>query len=266
MQVNASADTTVIHVHGRGGNFYENSFVRRMYEVYPENRLNFLAFNNRGHSSYVEAYKDEQVIYVGSAIEEFEECLLDLDAAVAYARTISPNVILQGHSLGCEKVMYYALKRDPTIPLIMLSPCDGYRLQVIYRYPETVEEQIARLKSDYSMESIDFVPPEEYGIRAGGIYYHVPITAKALVSLLESPAFRVLRRGYAWENPLANRCYVYLGGDDGFQVDGTVAMRDVVLERFTKPQVEIFERGDHQLRKVMPEVFDSIIRWISDIK
>jgi len=265
MLANAESDITVIHIHGRGGNFYENSFARRMYDVYPRMGVNFLAFNNRGHSSYVEAYRNGEVIYIGSSIEEFGESLLDLEAAVTFARSIAPTVILQGHSLGCEKVMYYGQERDPAIPLILLSPCDGYRLQTIYIDPETVEDQIVRLSSTYSLEGMELVPPEEYGIRCAGIYYHVPITAKALISLLTSPAFRLLRRGYPWDNPLINKCYTYLGCEDALQIDGAEAMRDVVLERFVDPNIQLYPHGDHQLRRAMPEVFDSIEEWISRV-
>jgi pimeloyl-ACP methyl ester carboxylesterase len=260
--VSAGSDLTVIHVHGRGGNFYENSFLRRMYQEYPRFRINILAFNNRGHSSYVEAYRSGEVAYVGSAVEGFEESLLDLQAATAFARSIGSRIVLQGHSLGCEKVMYYGLNREHSLPLVMLSPSDGYRLQTVYRDPETVEGQILRLKSTYSLRGLEIVPPEEYGIRCGGLYYHVPITAQALVDLLTGPAFRLLRRGYQLDERLQNKCYAYLGDEDPLQIDGTQAMREVILERFIDAHVEIYPQGDHQLRGAMPEVLESIAEWI----
>jgi hypothetical protein len=170
---------------------------------------------------------------------------------------------LQGHSLGCEKVMYYGQHRDASLPLILLSPSDGYRLQTIYRDPETVEDQISRLRSSYSLQGLEILPPEEYGIQGPGLYYDVPITAKALVSLLTGPAFQVLRRGYHWEHPLTNKCYTYLGGRDSLQIDGVEAMRDVVLERFADAYVDIYPQGDHHLRGAMPEVLDAIVNWIS---
>jgi hypothetical protein len=259
---NANSDVTVVHVHGRGGNFYENSFVRKMYDIYPRFGMNFLAFNNRGHSSYVEAYKHGQVVYVGSAIEEFDECLLDLEAATKFARSLGPNVVLQGHSLGCEKVMYYGQRRDNSLPLILLSPSDGYRLQTVYRSPETVEDQILRLQTTDSLQGLELLPPEEYGIRGDGVYYHVPITARALVSLLTGPAFRLLRRDCRLDYQFENRCYAYLGCKDGLQIDGAEVMRDILLGRFADVYVDLYPAGDHQLRGAMPEVFDCMMRWI----
>src|SRR5215213_1120117 len=126
------SDTTIIHVHGKSGNFYENKFVKVMLEAYPSGGFNFLSFNNRGHSSYVEAYQKGDIAYIGAAVERFEDCLLDLQAAEQFARTFSSRVVMQGHSFGCEKIMYYSQHINPTLDLVLLSPCDGYHLQNIY--------------------------------------------------------------------------------------------------------------------------------------
>ena len=262
MLADARSDITTIHIHGRGGNFYENSFLRKMYEEYPRRGINLLSFNNRGHSSYVEAHLNGNVAYIGSAIEQFEDCLLDLEAACTFARSFSSGIVLQGHSLGCEKVMYYGLHSDDALPLILLSPSDGYRLQTVYRYPESVEEQVSRLRSTYQLGGLEFLPEEEYGIRNRDLYYHVPITARALVSLLTGPAFRVLRRGYPLGEPLQNKCFVYLGGLDALQVDGAEAMVEVLRERFVNPDVELYPQGDHHLRGAMPDVLNSLSQWI----
>src|SRR6185295_14051483 len=175
------SDTTIVHIHGKVGNFYENKFVKIMLEAYPAAGYNFLSFNNRGHSSLVEAYKNSDVVYIGSAVEIFSECILDLEAAEKFARTLSPRVVLQGHSLGCEKMMYYSQQVNPSIELVLLSPCDGYRLQNVYIAPETVDEQLARLQTEYRLQGLEWLPPQEYGIRVAGKAYHVPIVAQALV-------------------------------------------------------------------------------------
>lgn len=262
----AGSDITIIHIHGKGGNFYENNFVRKMYSEYPKMGFNFLAFNNRGHSTYVEAYHSGQITYVGSAVEEFKDCLLDLDAAIKFAHTIGQRVVLQGHSFGCEKITFYALYWDASVPLVLLSPCDGYRLQEVYRHPETVSQQLLRLKEKYALEGLELLPPEEYGIRVSGIDYHVPITARALVSLMSGIAFRLFRCDFPWADAqIENNCFVYLGQQDALQVDGAEAMRDLMQERFLDPHVEIHAKGDHQLRGAMPEVIASIGRWIHDV-
>lgn len=260
----AAGDVTVIHIHGKGGNFYENSFVRRMYTEYPQWGINFLGFNNRGHSSYVEAYKGEQVSYVGSAVERFEECLLDLEAAIIFARSLGPYVVLQGHSFGCEKIMFYGQMKDSSLPLVLLSPCDGYRLQTVWRPGETVEDQIERLRTQDTLHGLEFLPPDEYGIRAGGVDYSVPITARALVDLMAGPAFQLLRSGVNFNGPeINNRCFTYLGAKDALQIDGAQVMSDLISSRIRDPHIEIYPDGDHQLRGAMPQIFGSLATWIT---
>ena len=42
-------DKVVVHIHGMGGNFYENHFVDLMAEEFTKNGVAFLTGNNRGH-------------------------------------------------------------------------------------------------------------------------------------------------------------------------------------------------------------------------
>lgn len=259
------SDTTIVHVHGKGGNFYENKFVKIMFEAYSSEGFNFLSFNNRGHSSYVEAYKDGEIVYIGAAVETFEDCLLDLRAAEQFARTLGSRVVFQGHSFGCEKIMYYSLHVNPNLELILLSPCDGYRLQQVYRYPETVEQQLLRLRKDYQLEGLEWLPSREYGIRVPGVDYHVPIVAEALVALMSGSAFELIALDKPWRGPLVpSRSFVYLGGRDPLQVDGADAMRKELRARIHNPNVVVFENGDHALRPIHGEVLGRISAWLRD--
>lgn len=261
----AGSDTTIIHIHGKGGNFYENKFVKIMLDQYPSAGFNFLSFNNRGHSSYVEAYQHGDISYVGSAVEMFNDCLLDLEAAKHFALTLGSNVVFQGHSFGCEKIMYYSQHVDPSAALILLSPCDGYRLQAVYIAPETVEEQVARLRADYRCVGLEWLPPQEYGVQVPGAQYHVPITARSLVDLISGPAFRLLALDKSWTEPLISaRAFAYLGGRDALQVDGVDPMHEGLQTRFQNINVAIFPEGDHHLRPIIPGVIDRITSWISE--
>jgi pimeloyl-ACP methyl ester carboxylesterase len=257
------SDTTIVHIHGKGGNFYENKFVKIMFEAYPTRGFNFLSFNNRGHSSYVEAYQNSQIVYVGSAIEKFEDCLLDLRAAEKFARTLGSRVVFQGHSFGCEKSMYYSLHANPNVELILLSPCDGYRLQQVFIAPETVEQQLDRLREEYRLEGLELVPPREYGIRVENVDYHVPITARALFDLMSGPAFELISLDKPWRGPtISSRTFVYLGGRDPLQVDGTEPMSQAFHQRIQNPHVAVFNDGDHALRPIHTEVLDQIASWL----
>jgi hypothetical protein len=158
--------------------------------------------------------------------------------------------------------MFFGLHRNPDLPLILLSPSDGYRLQRGYIAPEAVEAQLVRLKNDYDLTYAEWLPDEEYGIRGPGVDYHVPITARALVDLMEGPAFQLLRADLAVDWKIRNPCYVYLGAADALQLDGADAMVRLLRDRFGNHEVAVFSGGDHHLRPVTDEVIDNIAAWL----
>lgn len=259
------SETTIIHIHGKSGNFYENKFVKIMLEAYPSAGFNFLTFNNRGHSTYVEAMRKGEIVYVGSAVEKFSESLLDLEAAEQFARTLGPRVVLQGHSFGCEKIMFYSQHVNPNLELVLLSPCDGYRLQNVYIAPETVDQQVERLRRSYRLQGLEWLPQEDYGIRVPGKTYHVPIVAESLVDLLTGPAFQLLAVDKPWAGPLLSaRSFVYLGGRDPLQVGGVEPMVTALRSRFQDARITTFPEGEHHLAPIQRQVVASITSWLRE--
>ncbi len=120
----------VVHVHGLAGNFYENSFIDYQAKEYVDKGFAYFVFNNRGNNYLTELIKreDNKVSYVfgGSAYESFVDSYYDIDAAIKYLFDCGYNEItLQGHSYGCNKVVYYYLKNSNNIKnIILLAPCD----------------------------------------------------------------------------------------------------------------------------------------------
>lgn len=128
----------LVHVHGHAGNFYENRFLDYYSEYLAEKGIAFLSFNNRGHD-YINdiLIKSESGIVFekgGSAYERLEWSIRDIEASINFVNGKGYyDVVLQGHSLGCNKVMNYILK--PGIPKIdkcvLLAPCDivGFEIE-----------------------------------------------------------------------------------------------------------------------------------------
>jgi len=120
----------VVHVHGFAGNFYENSFVDFQAKSYTKIGYSYFPFNNRGNNYLAELIKKENdnVSYImgGGAYESFIDSYYDIDAAVNYVKSLGYNeIILQGHSYGCNKVINYYLKNNNNINgIILLAPCD----------------------------------------------------------------------------------------------------------------------------------------------
>lgn len=121
----------VVHVHGLAGNFYENSFIDFQAKNYTENGYGYFVFNNRGNGYFTDLIKKEDgtVTYIngGAAFELFEDSYLDIDSAINYVFGLGyEDIILQGHSYGCNKVINYYLKNksDKIKNIILLAPCD----------------------------------------------------------------------------------------------------------------------------------------------
>jgi len=132
---NKRTNKALIHIHGWCGNFYENKFIDFIAKEVVNRGFAFLTFNNRGVGFVTDLIrrKKSKVKYVkiGGSWEKFEDCILDIKASIdfLYKRGYK-KIILQGHSLGCQKITFYKYKtKDKRVKgLIELAPVDdvGY--------------------------------------------------------------------------------------------------------------------------------------------
>ncbi len=97
--------TIVIHLHGCSGDFYGNSYFELLTNSVVNLGIAYLATNNRGSGVYE---YNEGTIPHGVSLEIFEDCLLDIDAWIEFVVEKGyENIILEGHSYGTEKSVYY---------------------------------------------------------------------------------------------------------------------------------------------------------------
>lgn len=125
--------TIVLHIHGSGGNFYGNSYFEKLTSSVVDLGIAFLATNNRGSGVYE---LEKGTIYHGVSLEKFEDCVLDIDAWVEFALSKGyENIILEGHSYGTEKSVYYMNKGkyiDKVKGIILLGFSDNVGTQIKY--------------------------------------------------------------------------------------------------------------------------------------
>ncbi len=121
----------LIHVHAWVGNFYENKFVDFISKEAVARGFAFLSFNNRGVGIVTDFIKRSELgfkyVRIGGSLEKFEDCIIDINAAINFLEKKGyKNIILQGHSTGCQKITYFKFKtKDKRIQsLIELSPVD----------------------------------------------------------------------------------------------------------------------------------------------
>lgn len=150
-----STQKLILHIHGMGGNFYENHFLDFMSKTYTDNGYAFLSINTRGHelvADFALAVSDkEEYRRIGVVNEIFEECVIDIGAWMDFAEQEEfSEVFLQGHSLGCSKVAYYLAKtQDIRIKkLILLSPADMVGLTEKYIHFSEMMSEAQKLVSE----------------------------------------------------------------------------------------------------------------------
>jgi alpha/beta superfamily hydrolase len=255
---------TIVHVHGSCGNFYENAFIPTMAQLYTNNRINFLSFNNRGHDCIAEAYQNGNLVYIGGSYEKIEQCQLDIEGAIKYVQNLGPRIVIQGHSFGCQKVLYYLKNAVSNYDFALLSPADTYRLQINNLQFGSVEDQIARIEKDYVGRMDTLLPPEEFGIRGQGVEYSIPITPRSLIGTLKSPVIKLLNYREAPNYFINSRAFICYGNADPLWTETPETVKTFFSERVKKLTFYICNKGDHHFHGFEELIAKEIIKWVKN--
>lgn len=260
-----NAKAMVVHVHGSLGNFYQNKFLHAMAEAYKNAGAQLLSVNMTAHDSIAEGYySGGRMEYVGGSIADFQTCVEDIRAIVAWARQRLNTVVLQGHSLGCDRVIQYMLSHNDQVPYVLLSPCDSHALQLQWLRGEAVESQVRRLRTGPVSTRLEWLEESEYGVRGGADWtYPIPITRDALLSILEGPPMRLFRLHDGARFTITTPGLIYLGGQDRLQ---TAPPEQVITElrgRLLGAEWLHAPDGDHSLGGVEAVIARKIANWIA---
>lgn len=174
-----NTDSLVISVHGMSS----SCFTRRdqvISQKVNEVGMDFFSFNNRGHDviSYLrqEVGEEKEVKRLGGvAYEDVLESKFDIEGAILWAlKEGYQKIYLQGHSLGCTKIVYtyqYFLKEnkveilDTIRGIILLSLVDIPTAQKVYlgeafsKYENIAEELEKKGKEKELMPMEAFIHP-----------------------------------------------------------------------------------------------------------
>ena len=250
------------------GNFWQNRFLDVLALEYNNNDISLLTFNLTCHDCISEGYiNNDEFQYIGGSISDFNTCLEDIGAAVKFARQHSDNIILQGHSLGCDRVLHYLISKGSTYPFILLSPCDSYQLQMKWLSNETVEKQIKRLENEKIKSVIfDWLDEKEYGVKSSDEFYYLPITRNALLSIMKGPPFYLMRLDKPRDFYLDQSAIVYIGGLDSLQASLSSEMFEYLDSRIENMKKIYFKGGKHDLENCESEVATSLAKWANELE
>ena len=168
-----------------------------------------------------------------------------------------------GHSLGCDRIVYYARKAQEPYPLVLVSPCDSYRLHEIFLDDERVEDHIERIRRLTPRDKFELLPMREYGIHNKGERYFIPVTRDTLLSIMEGPPFSQFRQDRPGSFSLQNSCLVCIGGSDGLQTATAPDMFSYMSGHFGTCKLFFAPGGDHEFTGVEAQLSEAIVDWAS---
>lgn len=244
----------VVHLHGSLGNFYQNHFLRTLASEYLQLGISLLSVNLRSHDGIAEAIDldRQRTVYVGGALLPFESCIPDIKGILNWAEQWGIPVVLQGHSLGCDRVAAFALDRQWTGPLVFLSPCDSKELQLRWASASAVDWEVRTNSRDPSDEEMfSLLPVDSYGVIGSNDLwkYSIPTSARTLFSIMNGVPGTVFHLREELASHLDNKGYCYIGASDEI----LTAPPDVFAERIRclapNIAVNIHEGGRHDLSK-----------------
>lgn len=121
-----SKDICILFIHGQAQSIVNNLFAYMLGKYFSHNNISFLYGHNRGYD-YINCMhkKDGTLSINGATFEMFEDCLKDIDVWVNKLKSLGyKKIILMGHSLGCNKALYYLTKRSGIDGVIFASAPD----------------------------------------------------------------------------------------------------------------------------------------------
>ena len=169
-------DICVLCVHGMCGTIVDNYFATVWGKLLAEKNIGFIYEHNRGHSIENDiVMKDESFKRYGCMYEIFEECIYDIDLAINTAKRKGyKRIVLLGHSLGCNKVIYYYFKKHPDILGIILASAPdmiGSHTAIQTDYEELLEEAKENIENGESSKLLHKIV-EDYMYMSSGTYYN----------------------------------------------------------------------------------------------
>lgn len=169
-------DICVICIHGMCETIIDNYFATVWGKLLAKNDIGFIYEHNRGHSIENDiVMKDGSFKRCGCVYEIFEDCIYDIDLAIQTSKEKGyKRIILLGHSLGCNKVIYYYYKKHPNIlGMILASAPDMIESHLLIEpeYEELLKEAKENIEKNQPTKLLHKMI-EDYMYMSSQTYYN----------------------------------------------------------------------------------------------
>ena len=157
----------LIQIHGMTSNCFKKRDKTIVQEI-QDIEIDTIRFNNRGSEIIRYIKGDKNTFLGGTAYENLEDCYYDIVGAIEYAINLGyKEIYLQGHSLGCTKILYtynklkeensYILKNIKGIILLSLVDIPGVsKLGTTEEFIKLAEEK------EKNGQIMDMMPPKSF--------------------------------------------------------------------------------------------------------
>lgn len=253
----------VIHIHGSFGNFYHNDFIHFFAEKLNKRNVAVLTFNLTNHDGLSEGFfVDGRFEYVGGSVSNFDEALSDIEGAICFVKSLYQNieVILQGHSLGCDRIIHYLIKEKKVLRFSLFSPCDSYELYNRWIGNKVVDVEINNVLKNY--RTGQWLNEYEYGVKNNGEEYVLPMKKETFESIVFSAPFYYLNLNLNPNFVMQADCFICVCGKDPLQTYNSKEWFIYLEEHFPKSKKLFVENGDHDLNPCYDEIYLHYEKWI----
>lgn len=271
-QAGRSSNRGVLHVHGLAGNFYENRFIDAIGNAVVANGYNFLTVNNRGHDYIADFLRKDgdgwKWDQIGAAHEIFEECVYDLRAWQRFLESRGcTEIVIEGHSSGAEKVVYYvSTARANLAGIILLSPSDDVGLQkeaLKERYDNVLREAQERIERGLTSE---LMPQDAF---------EYPIDAKTYINMFGHETHQAVfefsnsnRQSFKEVESITSPMLVLMGTQNEAVIGDVMSFLDQLKRHAVHARycdTEVINGAPHSYLGYESQVASAVVKWLTSV-
>lgn len=254
-------DTCVVCIHGQGGNIIENYFANVWGDKLLKNNIGFIYGHNRGHSHINDIIsKDNNLKRVGSTFEIFEESLYDVELWVNKAKKLGyKKIILLGHSLGCNKAIYYLYKKGNVVDgLVLASPPDMVGITILEEpnYNNLVKEAKTNVENDEPKKLLKELLGE-YSYVSSESFLNFYIEGNNIDNLPIERNPKVFEQLKNIDMPV-----LIFAGEKEYKTYLKIELLKNKFKNKNKVDIKFIKDSGHTYNGVEEEVINLIIKWI----